>query len=137
MGDMALVIGTDPTIREDARAGKLGAAAVVFYGVLCVIAVFVAAFFWMNGDGRLAAVLGIGSLVVPVTAGFFVAEFVHQRAGALAFVLTAALVVGVAGASAYSDSEEYFAEREYFHATDGEVHSIGDDAREFLRDLTD
>ena len=59
------------------------------------------------------------------------------RGGALAFVLTAALVVGVAGASAYSDSEEYFAEREYFHATDGEVHSIGDDAREFLRDLTD
>lgn len=102
-----------PRVRPEPKAGSFGVVAVVFYGLLCIIAVFIAAFFWLDGDGQLAAALGIGSLAIPVTFGFFIAEFRHQRAGAWAFVIAAAVVAGSAGASAWYEREDYEARRDF------------------------
>ena len=46
--------------------------------------------------------------------GFFVAELRHQRAGALAFVIAAAVVAGAAGASAWLEQDDYEARRDFF-----------------------
>lgn len=111
---MSLVIGDPaPRVRPEPKAGSFGVFAVVFYGLLCVIAVFIAAYFWLDGDGQLAAALGIASLAIPVTTGFFVAELRHQRAGALAFVVTAAVVAGAAAASAWYERDDYFDRRDF------------------------
>ncbi len=110
---MSIVIGEDPKQYKEPKAGSFGVFSVVFYGLVCVIAVFVAAYFWLDGDGQLAAALGIGSLAIPVTAGFFVSELRNQRAGALAFVVTAAVVAGAAAASAYYERDDYLERRDF------------------------
>ena len=61
---------------ERSKAGAFGVFAIVFYGLLMVIGVFIAAYYWRNGDASLAAMIGIGSLAAPVTAGFFTAELI-------------------------------------------------------------
>ena len=109
---MSIVIGQDPAPYHEPKAGSFGVFAVVFYGLVCVVAVFVAAYFWLDGDGQLAAALAVGSLAIPVTAGFFTSELRHQRAGALAFVVTAAVVAGAAAASAYYERDDYLERRE-------------------------
>lgn len=109
---MSVIIGRDPKPYQEPKAGSFGVFAVAFYGLVCVVAVFVAAYFWLDGDAQLAAALGMGSLAIPVTAGFFVSELRHQRAGALAFVVTAAVVAGAAAASAYYERDDYLERRE-------------------------
>lgn len=100
--------------RGEPKAGSFGLFAVVFYGLICVVAVFIAAYFWLDGDAGLAAALGVASLAIPVSFGFFVAELRHQRAGALAFVIAAAVVAGAAGASAWLEQDDYEARRDFF-----------------------
>ncbi len=109
---MSIIIGEDREPYREPKAGSFGVFAVAFYGLICVIAVFVAAFFWLDGDGQLAAALGIGSLAIPVTAGFFVSELRHQRAGALAFVVVAAVVAGTAAAAAWYERDDYLDRRD-------------------------
>lgn len=107
-----LVVGETYTPPPEPKAGKIGIFSIVFYGLLGVVAVFLAALFWLD-DGTLAAAVAVGSLVVPVTVGFFVAELTHQRAGTLAFVLTAALVAGAAGSYALAERDDWVNERNF------------------------
>lgn len=107
-----LVVGETYAPPPEPKAGAFGVFSIVFYGLLGVIAVFLAALFWLD-DGTLAAAIAVGSLVVPVTVGFFIAELRHQRAGTLAFVLTAAIVAGAAGAYAFAERDDWVNERNF------------------------
>ena len=89
------------------KAGKLGVSAIMLYGVAAILISFVAAYFWTDGDERLAAAIGVASIAIPVTAGFFVSELWNQRAGALAFVVTAAVLAGTLSAWAYDERGDY------------------------------
>ena len=90
-------------IPVEPKAGKVGVTAVFFFGVACIVAVFVAAYMWTDADTKLAGAIGIASIFVPTGVGYFFSEVRHQRAGALWFVLTAAVLVG--GVSAWSVNE--------------------------------
>lgn len=89
------------------KAGRLGVSAIVFYGVAAILMCFVAAYMWSDGDERLAAAIGVASIMIPVTVGFFVAELWHQRAGALAFVIVAALMAGALGAWSWDERDDF------------------------------
>ena len=89
------------------RAGALGIASIVLYGILTVVAVFVAAYLWSDGDESLAGIIAVSSLMVPVAIGFFFAETKSQRAGAIAFVAAAALFSGAVAAYAYQERDAY------------------------------
>jgi hypothetical protein len=89
------------------RAGKLGVSAIVVYGLVTVVVVFIAAYFWSDGDEALSGIIGIASIGIPVGIGFFFAEAKSQRAGAIAFVLTAAILSGAVGAYAYMERDDY------------------------------
>ena len=61
-----------------------------------------------------------------------------RAAGPLAFVMTAAVITGIAGAGAYYERDEYFEEQDVYYPDSTERDgSLTDDARELLRDLTD
>lgn len=106
------MIGRDPKPRREPKAGAFGVFMVVVYGVACVVAVFLAAYFWLTGDAALAAAFGLGSLAVPVTFGFFMAEAFDQRIGVYGFVLAAAVIAGAAGASAYYERDDFLERRD-------------------------
>ena len=89
------------------KAGAFGTVSVVFFGVLYIVAVFAVLFMQFDGDFALAAAWSIASIVIPMTVGFFVSEWIHQRAGALWFVLTAAILTGALGAWAIAGADEF------------------------------
>ena len=89
------------------KAGGLGTVSVVVFGVLYIVVAFAALYQQFDADFPLAAAAAIASIVVPMTVGFFVSELVHQRAGALWFVLTAAVLTGALGAWALAENEDF------------------------------
>jgi len=94
-------------IPVEPKAGKVGTISVVVFGVVAILAVFVAAYMWTVADTRLAAAIGVASIAIPVTVGYFVSEFVHQRAGALWFVVAAAMMIGGFGGWAYLENDAF------------------------------
>jgi hypothetical protein len=89
------------------RAGKLGVAAIILYGIFVLVATFVATYFWSDSDETLSAIVAVASIGAPVIIGFLFAETKSQRAGAIAFVVAAALLSGGAGAYAYQERDAY------------------------------
>ena len=89
------------------KAGKVGVVAVFLFGVLSIIVVFGAAYMWTDADYKLGAAIGVASIAIPTTVGFFVSEFRHQRAGALWFVLTAVVLAGGLGAWAIDERDDF------------------------------
>ncbi len=89
------------------KAGKVGVVAVFLFGVLSILVVFVAAYMWTDADSKLAGAIGVASIAIPTTVGFFVSELRHQRAGAFWFVLTAAILAGSLGAWSMDEREDF------------------------------
>lgn len=89
------------------KAGKFGAFAVFFFGVLYILVAFGALYMWFDADFALAAAVAIAAITVPMIVGFAITELVHQRAGALAFVLTAAALTGALGAWAIAENDDF------------------------------
>ena len=89
------------------KAGKFGVAAVVVFGVLSIIVCFGAAYLWTDGDEQLAGAIGMASIIIPVTVGYFVSELRHQRAGAFWFVITAAVLAGSLAAWSYEERDDF------------------------------
>jgi len=89
------------------KAGKVGVVSVFCFGVLSILAVFVAAYMWTDGDFQLAGAIGVASIAIPVTVGYFVSEVVHQRAGAFWFVIVAAMLAGGMGAWAFAENDAF------------------------------
>lgn len=115
---------TTTTTRErydipvEPKAGKVGVAAVFVFGVLTIVAVWTAAYLWTNGDSKLAAAIGIASVMIPTIAGYMVSEARHQRSGAIWFVVVAAIMVGSFSAWSLGERDDY----------DNRVHLIAPDA---------
>jgi O-antigen/teichoic acid export membrane protein len=89
------------------KAGKVGVVAVFLFGVLSILVVFVAAYMWTDADSKLAVAIGVASIAIPTTVGFFVSELHHQRAGAFWFVLAAAVLAGGLGAWSIDEREDF------------------------------
>ena len=89
------------------KAGKFGVGCVFAFGVLSILCCFVAAYMWTNGDERLAGAIGVASIAIPVTIGFFVAEARHQRSGAFWFVVAAATMSGALAGWAYLERDDF------------------------------
>lgn len=94
-------------IPVEPKAGAFGATAVVLFGALYIVIAFAALYMWLDADAQLAAALAVASIVIPMTPGFFVSELVHQRAGALCFVLVAAGLTGAIAAWAVAEQEDF------------------------------
>lgn len=94
-------------ILVEPKAGKVGTLSVFFFGVLSILGVFVAAYMWTDSDTKLAGALGVASIIIPTTVGYFFSEVRHQRAGALWFVLTAAVLAGGMGAWAFNERDAF------------------------------
>ena len=97
-------------IPVEPKAGKVGVFAVFVFGVLWIVAVFVAAYMWTDADTKLAGAIGVASILIPTIIGYSVSELRHQRSGALWFVLTAAILVGSLSAWAMNE-QDAFADR--------------------------
>lgn len=89
------------------KAGKFGVGCVFVFGVLSILVCFAAAYIWSSGDDKLAGAIGIASIAIPVTVGFFVAEVRHQRSGAFWFVITAATMAGALASWVYLEREDF------------------------------
>lgn len=89
------------------KAGKVGMLSVFVFGVLCILAVFVAAYMWTDADTKLAAAIGVASIIIPTTFGFFITELRHQRSGAFWFVMTAAILAGSMAAWSIDEREDF------------------------------
>ncbi|MFT5267437.1 MAG: hypothetical protein ACI88C_000862 [Acidimicrobiales bacterium] len=94
-------------IPVEPKAGKVGTLAVFLFGVLSILAVFIAAYMWTDADTKLAGAVGVASIVIPSTIGYFFSEVRHQRSGALWFVLSAAVLAGAMGAWALNEREAF------------------------------
>jgi len=100
-------------IPVEPKAGKVGTISVVVFAVLYILVAFAALYMYFDADFGLAAATAIASIIVPITVGFFVTEIVHQRAGALCFVLTAAVLTGAISAWALGEAENFEDRREW------------------------
>ncbi len=89
------------------KAGKVGVLSVFVFGVLSIVAVFVAAYMWTDADTKLAGAIGVASIIIPTAVGYFASEFRHQRSGALWFVITASLLAGGLAAWAIDEREDF------------------------------
>lgn len=100
-----------PKVRYDVpiepKAGGFGVAAVFVFGVVAILAMFVAAYIWTDADTKLAAAIGVASIIVPTTVGYFVSEVRHQRSGAFWFVVTAAAMAGALLAWSAAEREDF------------------------------
>ena len=94
-------------IPVEPKAGKVGVLAVFLFGVFSILAVFVAAYMWTDADTKLAAAIGVASIFIPTVIGYSVSELRHQRAGALWFVLAAAVLAGSVSAWAVNEREAF------------------------------
>ncbi len=92
---------------DEPKAGKVGVIAVFMFGVLSILMVFVAAYMWTDADTKLAGAIGVASILIPTGIGYFISEARHQRAGALWFVLTAAVIIGGLGAWSIGEREDF------------------------------
>lgn len=89
------------------RAGVFGYITVGLFGAATIFVAFAAAWYWSDGDRGLSAAIGVASIAVPIAFGFMTAEWKHQRAGAIAFVVTAGLFCGAVGAYAAQERDAY------------------------------
>ena len=94
-------------IPVEPKAGKVGTLAVFCFGVFSILMVFAAAYMWTDADTQLAGAIGMASIAIPMTVGYFVSEIRHQRAGAFWFVITAAVLAGAVGAWAFNEREAF------------------------------
>ena len=94
-------------IPVEPKAGKVGVIAVFCFGVLSIVAVFVAAYMWTDADTKLAGAIGVASIFIPTVVGYSISELHHQRSGALWFVLTAAILAGGVSAWAVNEREAF------------------------------
>ncbi len=94
-------------IPVEPKAGKVGVLSVFVFGVLSILAVFIAAYMWSDADTKLAGAIGVASILIPTGVGYGFSEIRHQRAGALSFVLTAALMAGSLSAWSYGEREDF------------------------------
>lgn len=94
-------------IPVEPKAGKVGTLSVFLFGVLSILGVFIAAYMWTDADTKLAGAIGVGSIIIPTAIGYLFSEARHQRAGALWFVLTAAVLAGGMGAWALNEREAF------------------------------
>ena len=93
-----------PTAR---RAGVFGYITVAIFGAATILVTFAAAWYWSDGDRVLSAAIGVASICVPIAFGFVTAEWKHQRAGAIAFVVAAGLFSGAVGAYAAQERDAF------------------------------
>ena len=56
-------------IPVEPKAGKVGVFAVFVFGVLSIVAVFVAAYMWTGADTKLAGAMGVASILIPTIIG--------------------------------------------------------------------
>lgn len=89
------------------RAGVFGYITVAVFGVATILVAFAAAWYWSDGDRGLSAAIGVASICVPIAIGFLAAEWKHQRAGAIAFVVAAGLFSGAVGAYAAQERDAF------------------------------
>lgn len=94
-------------IPVEPKAGKVGVLSVFLFGVLSILVVFAAAYMWTDADTKLAAAIGVASIIIPTTVGYFVSEVRHQRSGAFWFVITAAVLAGGMAAWAANEREAF------------------------------
>ena len=94
-------------IPVEPKAGKVGVLSVFLFGVFSIVVVFAAAYMWTDADTKLAAAIGVASIIIPTTVGYFVSEVHHQRSGAFWFVITAAVLAGGMGAWAANEREAF------------------------------
>lgn len=113
-----------PKMRYDVpvepKAGKLGVFSVFLFGVVAIVAAFVAAYMWTDADAKLAGAIGVASILIPTGVGYLVSEVRHQRSGALWFVVTAAILAGALFAWAL-DEREAFENRMDLIAPDADI----------------
>jgi len=89
------------------KAGTFGVFSVFVFGVVSIVAVFAAAYMWTDADTKLAAAIGVSSIIIPTTVGYFVSEMRHQRSGAFWFVVAAAVLAGSVSAWAVAEREDF------------------------------
>lgn len=94
-------------IPVEPKAGKVGVLSVFVFGVISILAVFVAAYMWTDADTKLAGAIGVASILIPTAVGYSVSEVRHQRSGALWFVLTAAILAGSLSAWSVGEREDF------------------------------
>ncbi len=62
-------------IPVEPKAGKVGVFAVFVFGVLSIVAVFVAAYMWTGADTKLAGAMGVASILIPTIIGSLSASY--------------------------------------------------------------
>ena len=110
-------------IPVEPKAGKVGVMSVFLFGVLSILVVFVAAYMWTDADTKLAGAIGVASLMIPTTVGYFVSEVHHQRSGAFWFVITAAVLAGSMGAWSWNEREAFEERRDLLSPESASVQS--------------